>query len=133
MSCPYRDDISNTQPTCDSSSWVCDGGGRTVTRHQEAGLQPLKHLEAPSVQPQISRKSTTRSGLVHGSRVRVLVLVGQNRTWWNTVESLTDTEATQSATVSYWPSVLLVPTLSTDRWTLNTLSQHHVGDVEEVA
>lgn len=57
----------------------------------------------------------------------------QNRTWWSTVESLTDREATTSATVSYWPSVLLVPTLSMDRWTLHTLSQHGVGDTEEVA
>lgn len=52
MSCPYRDDDSNTQPTC-ASSWEGWGGnevgggvseGRTVTHHQEAGLQLLKHL-----------------------------------------------------------------------------------------
>lgn len=65
----------------------------------------------------------------------LLVVLGpentRNRTWWNTVESLTDT--TQPATVTYWPSVLQVPTLRVDRWTLHALSQRGVGDAEEVA
>lgn len=80
MSCPYRDDVSNTQPTCASSwegwggaGWVERGGGvsegRTVTHHQEAGLQFLKHLvssQRPTAELlEVNNCTVTHTELVH--------------------------------------------------------------------